>query len=75
MLQQSEGAFPNASLVLAQIHFAAGQTDQVIADLRHYLRTPEDPDNKQKAECWVAHLTQQSLPPACPADFTRPAFH
>jgi tetratricopeptide (TPR) repeat protein len=75
MLQQSEGAFPNASLVLAQIHFVARQTDQVVADLRRYLRTPEDPENKQKAECWVAHLTEQPLRSSCPADFTRPAFH
>lgn len=75
MLRQSENAFPNASLVLAQIHFSAGRTEQTIAELRQYLRAPEDKDNKQKAECWVAQLSQQSLPAGCPADVTRPAFH
>jgi tetratricopeptide (TPR) repeat protein len=75
MLRRSENAFPNASLVLAQIYFTKGQTDQVLAELRHYLRAPADPDNKQKAECWIAQLGQQPAPPACPADVTRPSFH
>jgi len=74
MLRQSENAFPNASLVLAQIHFAMGQTDQVIAELRHYLRAPSDPENKQKAECWVAQLSQQRSPTGCPAEATQPSF-
>ena len=73
MLRQSEAAFPDASLVLAQLHFSFHQTDQVIADLRHYLRAPSDQDNKQKAECWVAQLGQQTLPAGCPAG-TRPSF-
>lgn len=75
MLRRSENAFPNASLVLAQIYFTKGQTDQVLAELRHYLRAPTDPDNKQKAECWAAQLSQQPVPAACPADVTRPSFH
>ena len=75
MLRQSENVFPNASLVLAQIHFMAGRTDQVIADLRNYLRVPVDPDNKQKAECWVAQLSQQPSPAGCSAEVTRPSFH
>jgi len=74
MLHQSENAFPNASLVLAQIYFVKGQTDQVLAELRRYLRAPSDPDNKQKAECWVARLSEQPTPAACPADVTRPSF-
>ena len=74
MLRQSENAFPNASLVLAQIHFTQGRTDEVVAELRHYLRSAPDPNNKQKAECWVAQLSQQPLPAACPADVTRPSF-
>jgi tetratricopeptide (TPR) repeat protein len=74
MLRQSENVFPNASLVLAQIHFAAGQTDQTIAELRNYLRAPVDADNKQKAECWVAQLSQQPSPTGCPAESTRPSF-
>ncbi len=75
MLRQSEKAFPTASLVLAQIYSTAGQTDQVLAELRHYLRAPSDPDNKQKAECWVAQLSRQPSPAGCPADITRPSFH
>jgi tetratricopeptide (TPR) repeat protein len=74
MLRQSENVFPNASLVLAVIHFRAGQTDQTIAELRNYLRTPVDADNKQKAECWVAQLSQQPSPAGCPAESTRPSF-
>ena len=74
MLHQSEVAFPDASLVLAQIHFTRGQTDQVIADLRHYLRAPVNADNKRKAECWAAQLSQQPLPAGCPVEVTRPSF-
>ena len=74
MLRKSENAFPDASLVLAQIHFTMGQNDQVIAELRHYLRAPVDLDNKQKAECWVAQLSQQPLPAGCSTEVTRPSF-
>jgi len=74
MLRQSENVFPNASLVLAVIHFQAGQTDQTIAELRNYLRAPVDADNKHKAECWVAQLSQQPSPTGCPAESTRPSF-
>jgi tetratricopeptide (TPR) repeat protein len=74
MLRSSESAFPDASLVLAQIHFTMGQTDEVIADLRHYLRSPSDADNKQKAECWVAQLSREPTPAGCPAVATRPSF-
>jgi tetratricopeptide (TPR) repeat protein len=74
MLRQSENAFPNASLVLAVIHFRAGQTDQTIAELRNYLRVPADPDNKRKAECWVAQLSQQPSPSGCPGEATQPSF-
>jgi tetratricopeptide (TPR) repeat protein len=74
MLRKSEATFPDASLVLAQIHFAFGRTDDVIEDLRHYLRTPLDAENKQKAECWAAQLSKQPAPAGCPAQVTRPSF-
>jgi thioredoxin-like negative regulator of GroEL len=75
MLSKSERAFPDASLVLAQIHFTIGRTDDAIVDLRHYLRAPSDADNKQKAECWVAQLSQQPLPAGCSAaQVTPPSF-
>jgi tetratricopeptide (TPR) repeat protein len=75
MLRQAEDAVPNASLVLAQIYFGRGQIDQVVPELRRYLRAPVDEENKQKAECWVAQLSGQALPAGCPADVTRPSFH
>ena len=75
MLRSTENVFSDASLVLAQIHFANGRTDETIADLRHYLRAPLGADNKQKAECWVAQLSQQPAPAGCPAGVTRPSFH
>ena len=74
LLQQSEHAFPNASLVLAQIHFAEGRTEKVIAALHRYLQAPPDPDNKQKSECWVAQLSKQPVPTGCPTEITRPTF-
>jgi len=74
LLHQSEHAFPNASLVLAQIHFTEGRTEQVIAALQRYLQAPPDPDNKQKAECWVAQLSQQPIANGCPTEVTRPSF-
>ena len=73
-LRESESAFPDASLVLAVVHFRAGQTEKTIAELRNYLRAPADPDNKQKAECWVAQLSQQPSPTGCPAGVTQPSF-
>ena len=74
MLRQSENVFPNASLVLALLHFRAGRTDQTIAELRNYLRAPADRENKQKAECWVAQLSQQPSPSGCPTEATQPSF-
>ena len=74
MLRRSENVFPNASLVLAVIHFRAGRTEQTIAELRNYLRAPEDRENQRKAECWVAQLSQQPSPSGCPAEATQPSF-
>lgn len=74
MLRQAEDAIPNASLVLAQIYFSAGKSDQVVEELRRYLKAPVDADNKQRAECWVAQLSGESLPTGCPAGVTRPSF-
>jgi tetratricopeptide (TPR) repeat protein len=75
MLRASEDAFPDASLVLAQVHYTLGRTDEVIADLRHYLRAPSDADNKQKAECWAARLSGQPPQAGCSAEVTPPSFH
>jgi len=74
MLKESQDAFPNASLVLAQLHFIQGNPDETINDLRHYLRRPVEPDNKHKAECWLARLTGQSPDPGCSDVPGRPSF-
>jgi tetratricopeptide (TPR) repeat protein len=72
LLRQSEDEFPNASLVLAEIFFHQGNLDATANALRAYLRAPES-GNKQKAECWLAQLTNQ--PSAnCLAFTTPPAF-
>jgi tetratricopeptide (TPR) repeat protein len=72
-LRQSERQFPNASLVLAKIYYDEGQTDQVITELRAYLKAPEA-DNKSKAECWLAQLTHESTA-TCTTASTPPDFH
>jgi tetratricopeptide (TPR) repeat protein len=64
LLRQSENKFPNARLVLARIFSAQGRRDETANELRAYLRTPE-PQSKQKAECWLAELTNQPAASAC----------
>jgi len=65
MLLQSEDLFPNASLVLAHIQLSQDNTQQVVAELRHYLKAPVEEDNRQKAECWLANLTNSIAPVSC----------
>jgi len=74
MLKESEDAFPNASLVLAQIHSTLGNADETINELRHYLRAPADRENQHKAECWLARLSGQSVDPSCSDVPGRPSF-
>jgi tetratricopeptide (TPR) repeat protein len=75
LLRQSEGAFPNARLVLALVLSERGETPQVIAELGQYVKeAPVDPENKRRAACWLAQLTQAPLPAGCPAGSTRPNF-
>lgn len=65
MLLQSEDLFPNASLVLAHIQLRQGNAQQIAAELRHYLKAPVEEDNRQKAECWLANLTNSIAPVSC----------
>jgi tetratricopeptide (TPR) repeat protein len=65
MLLLSEDAFPNASLVLALILFRQGHADQAVTELRHYLKSPMNDGNRQKAECWLANLTNSGAPSNC----------
>ena len=74
MLKESENAFPNASLVLAQIHFTLGNADETILELREYLRAPAERENAHKAECWLASLTGQTEDVTCSDVSGRPSF-
>jgi tetratricopeptide (TPR) repeat protein len=74
MLSESQDAFPNASLVLAQLHFVLGNADETIKDLRHYLRNPAQNDNKHKAECWLARLSGETPDASCSDAPGRPSF-
>jgi tetratricopeptide (TPR) repeat protein len=74
MLKESENAFPNASLVLAQVYFTSGNTDETINHLRQYLRAPTERENQHKAECWLASLTGHPVDAACADVPARPAF-
>jgi len=72
LLQQSRDKFPNASLVLAEIFFHQGNLDATANALRAYLRAPES-GNKQKAECWLAQLTNQPSA-GCAVSSAPPSF-
>lgn len=74
MLKESQDAFPNASLVLAQLHFVLGNPDETINDLRHYLRAPAERDNQHKAECWLARLSGETPDASCSDVPGRPSF-
>lgn len=74
LLRQSENKFPNARLVLARIFSAQGRRDETADELRAYLRAP-GPQNKQKAECWLAQLTNQPTTSACGGPTTQSASH
>ena len=73
LLRQSRDKFPNASLVLAQILLNERKIDDVVTELRAYLRAP-DPLNKASAECWLA-LLNGTASGACAAQKTFPDFH
>ena len=74
LLRQSEAKYPNARLVLALILSERGETSQVVAELQQYVAAPADPENKRKAECWLAELTKSALPEGCPAGVKLPTF-
>ena len=74
MLKESENAFPNASLVLAQIQFTLGNVDETIHELRQYLRAPAERENQHKAECWLARLTGPIEDVTCSDVAGRPSF-
>jgi tetratricopeptide (TPR) repeat protein len=65
-LRQSSATFSNARLFLALILFRQGDVNQVVAELRDYLKAP-DADQKPKASCWLAELTKAPVPANCAA--------
>lgn len=71
-LLDSQEKFPNASLLLAQIFVSQGKIDDAVTELQTYLRSP-DPDNKEKAECWLALLNGVASG-TCAAQKTFPDF-
>jgi len=73
LLNESEGQFPNATLVLAQAAFKQGHTDDAVAKLRAYLSAPQA-ENKPKVECWIAQLTHEPAS-ACAAAGSTPDPH
>ena len=74
MLRQSEDKFPNASLILATVLFNQGHVDQTVTELRQYLKASPDPDNKQKAQCWLQQLSHEPLVASCTGAAAPPSF-
>jgi tetratricopeptide (TPR) repeat protein len=72
LLLQSKEKFPNASLLLAQIFLNERKIDDVVTELRAYLRSP-DQLNRSAAECWVA-LLNGTASGSCAAQKTLPDF-
>ncbi len=74
MLRQSEDKFPNASLILATVLFNQGHVDEAVTELRQYLKASPDPDNKQKAQCWLQQLSHEPLAASCTGAAAPPSF-
>ena len=74
MLRQSEDKFPNASLILATVFSNQGHVDEAVTELRQYLKASPDPDNKQKAQCWLQQLSHEPLVASCTGAAAPPSF-
>ena len=59
LLHQSEFAFPDARLLLAQILLRRSALEEAKQELRGYLALPDAP-KRQNVERWLARLTQKS---------------
>lgn len=64
MLRQTKLEFPDSRLLLAEILYRRGAVDEAESELRDYLKLP-GVEKKQKAECWLAHLTQTPATTNC----------
>lgn len=65
-LRQSRKEIPDDWLALAEVLLRRGELDQAVAELREYLKVASGPE-KQKAQCWLAQLTQTDIAQACAA--------
>ncbi|HEX8765220.1 MAG TPA: tetratricopeptide repeat protein [Candidatus Acidoferrum sp.] len=65
-LRQSRKEIPDDRLTLAEVLLRRGELDQAVAELREYLKVASGPE-KQKAQCWLARLTQTDISHACGA--------
>jgi tetratricopeptide (TPR) repeat protein len=64
MLRQTEGEFPDARLLLAQVLLRQGAANEARQELRNYLSVP-GVEKKQRVECWLARLEQTSATTGC----------
>ena len=64
MLRQTQGEFPDARLLLAQVLVRQGAVNEAKNELRNYLNVP-GAEKKQKVECWLARLEQTLATTAC----------
>jgi len=70
MLRQTEGEFPDARLLLAQVLLRQGAANEAKKELRNYLNVP-GVEKKQRVECWLARLEQISATTGCVQANTR----
>lgn len=66
LLRQSRNEIPDDRLALAKVLLGRGELDPAVAELREYLKVASGPE-KQKAQCWLAQLTQTDISQACGA--------
>jgi len=65
-LRQSRKDIPEDGLLLVGVLLGRGEHVQAVAELREYLRVADGPQ-KQKAQCWLAQLTQTDSSRVCGA--------
>ncbi len=66
LLRQSRKDIPEDGLLLVGVLLGRGEHVQAVAELREYLRVADGPQ-KQKAQCWLAQLTQTDSSRVCGA--------
>lgn len=64
MLRQTQGEFPDARLLLAQVLLRQGAVNEAKNELHNYLKVP-GVEKKQKVECWLARLEHTLATTGC----------